>query len=105
MNWDEAKLEILNMTEVEATMESVCVPPRPGHVVMPMKRNFTSHRSVCRKLKGVASVVKDAETQEVMNEEMKKYPACGNSNGRCCCLTFAHHFVGYTITTYQVFFF
>ncbi len=81
MNWDTVGLELENMSEVDVSMESVCVPPRPGHVIMPMKRNFSAHMDVCSKFKGVASVIRDAETQKNMNEEMKLYPACGNSNG------------------------
>ncbi len=62
-------------------MDSVCVPPRPGHVVMPMKRNFTSHTTICNKLKGVPSVIDSADTQQKMNKEMIKHANCGNSKG------------------------
>ncbi len=82
IKWSEVKLEIINMTETFETVKSICVPPRPGHVLFPMKRNFTAHRALCSKMRGVTSVIKDGQTQETMNKEMEKYPSCGNSHGK-----------------------
>ncbi len=64
------------MTETEATVESVCVPIRPGHVLMPNMRNFSAHHSLCRKFHGVTSVVDSQNTQDDLIGELRKNPQC-----------------------------
>ena len=80
MNWDKSNFELVNMTIEERTMESICVPPRPGHVLLPERRNFSSHQAICSKFRGLVSVVRDQETQDKMVDELYKYPACGDPN-------------------------
>ncbi len=66
-------------------MESVCVPIRPGHVLMPNMRNFSAHHSLCRKFHGVTSVVDSQNTQDDLIGELGKNPQCfqiGTYDGR-----------------------
>ena len=44
VNWNDAEFETVNMTSVIATTESVCIPPRPGDVLFPERRNASAHR-------------------------------------------------------------
>ena len=81
VNWDTAKFEVENMMESNIPMEKVCVPLRPGHVVMPTRMNFTSHLSLCHKFRGKMSVVKEEETQDALGEALKKHPQCGYMDG------------------------
>ena len=76
VSWDDASFELVNMTEGSATMESVCVPIRPGHVLMPNLRNFSAHHSLCKKFHGITSVIHSQETQDALTGELMKYPAC-----------------------------
>ncbi len=63
LNWEEAPLELVNMTERRVSVDSICKPVRPGHVIFPLRRNFTSHLAICRKMRGLPSVVRDQRTQ------------------------------------------
>lgn len=54
------------MDEFDLAMETICVPVRPGHVLMSNRRSFTSHAAVCHKFHGKASIVTDYETQSYM---------------------------------------
>ena len=46
-----------NMEEVYASQDSICKPARPGHVIFPKRRNFTSHVALCQKMRGSTSVI------------------------------------------------
>ena len=82
VNWDTVTLDLVNMTEHDRHMDELCIPIRPGHVAFPMKRNFTSHVSLCNKLKGMASVVRDNNTMVWMNKNLKQHTDCRNNIGR-----------------------
>ena len=78
VNWDTALFDTVNMTSRIQSVESICIPPRPGHVVLPEIRNFTSHKAICQKLRGRASVIYDKNTQDWMGNQLKNYPICGD---------------------------
>ena len=89
--WDAAEFELLNMTEYEASMQEICTPVRPGHVIMPVRRNFTSHRSICTRFRGIMSVIGDEQTQDALNEQVSRHEVCrdkhgiGKTNFAVCC--------------------
>ena len=62
VDWDDSIWDLENMMAADESSESVCKPPRPGHVILPEQRSFSSHASMCSKFRGVASVVRDQET-------------------------------------------
>ncbi len=76
VNWDGAKFDLANMTEVEAPMESVCVPLRPGNVIVPNKRPFSSLAAVCKKLHGRTVVVRDKQVQAELSVAALDTPTC-----------------------------
>ena len=82
INWDTAKWDLANMTSEQQDISHVCKPIRPGHVVLPEMRNFTTHVSMCRKLRGGATVVKDMETQLRLSKEINTYTACRHNSSR-----------------------
>ena len=83
VNWDKSTFDIINMTIEDQPMKALCIPPRPGHVPFPMRRNFTTHMELCQKMKGITSVVKDEKTRQWMDNEMIKHSAqCGNNIGK-----------------------
>ncbi len=81
VNWDRAKFDLINITEVDVPMKDVCVPIRPGHVVMPVLKSFADHQSLCKKFRGTTSVVSDQDTQDMLNKEIAKYPDCTHFTG------------------------
>lgn len=67
------------MEEFDLPMDSVCVPVRPGHVLMTRRRNFVGHAATCNKLHGRTSVVTDYQLQTHMIREAYK------NNESCSC--------------------
>ena len=61
------------MSSTMRTVESICIPPRPGHDIFPEKRNFSATVALCKKMKDVTSVVDSQETQTFMTGEVAKY--------------------------------
>ncbi len=45
VNWETARFDLVNVTEVEAPMASICKPIRPGHVIMPIREEVQRHKS------------------------------------------------------------
>ena len=84
VDWDDSIWDLENMMAADESTESVCKPPRPGHIILPEQRNFSSHASMCSKFRGVASVVRDQGTMQKMDLEISKYQDCGfvSMNGR-----------------------
>ena len=80
VNWDESEWEIENMVSTDEGVHWICEPTRPGHVILPEKRNFTSHMSMCSKFRGKVSVVEDESTMHAMDKEIARYPACGQAS-------------------------
>ncbi len=78
MSWETAEFEMENMEEFDLSMEAICVPVRPGHILMPNKRNFTNHHAVCRKFHGKTSIVTNYEIQTFMFQT-----ALPTMNGSC----------------------
>ena len=76
LDWTTAKWDVVNMTADYQDVTTVCEPIRPGHVILPEKRNFTSHTAMCKKLRGVTTVLRDLETQLRLTEEINLYDAC-----------------------------
>ncbi len=67
------------MEEIHLSMKSVCKPLQPGDVVFPMRRNFTSHVSLCQRMRGQTRVVQCEVMQQTLLEEVKKYnDSCGD---------------------------
>ncbi len=76
VNWSMASFDLVNMTETEVSMDMVCVPAKPGHVIFPNFRNFSSHLETCQKFRGVISVVRNQKIQTQLGQELLRYPAC-----------------------------
>ncbi len=81
MNWENALFNMEKMSEDDLPMDEVCVHPKLGHVIMPVKMNFSSHLSLCQKFRGRMGVVKDAKTQTSMTKEILKRPQCSDILG------------------------
>ena len=89
LNWDKAKWDIVNMTAEYQDVATVCKPIRPGHVILPEKRNFTSHTTMCKKLRGKTTVVRDLQTQLELSDELNQYEACSFNSSMyslLCCM-------------------
>jgi hypothetical protein len=83
VSWSTARFELANMTAETHPTSYVCIPPRPGHVLFPERRNLTTHHAFCRKLKGETSVVYDNATQAWMSRQILNYTAsCAMSGSR-----------------------
>ncbi len=76
VNWTTAKFDIVNMTSETHSISDICIPARPGHVILPEKRTFANHQDMCSKFKGIPSVVSDKETQNQMNKIIKPHAVC-----------------------------
>lgn len=76
VNWDTAEFELVNMTLKEVDVSSICIPPRPGHVILPEKRSFHDHMDMCLKFRGVPSTITDAQTQTWMNNKIIQFEDC-----------------------------
>ena len=76
VNWDESDWELTNMTEIQLTLDEICIPPRPGHVLIPEKRSMESLQLVCTQIGGKVSVIKDNETQIEMSAKAVKSESC-----------------------------
>ena len=74
MNWDTAEFDIINMTTLEVPASRVFEPLRPGHVIFPEPRNFSSYRQMCEKMGAQISIVKDEYTQKMFVAEISKHP-------------------------------
>ena len=77
LNWDEAEFDVVNMTEVEYSVDRVCKPQRPGHVIFPEKRNFTASVEICRKMRGRHSVADSLATQTELIKTFNAFPFVG----------------------------
>ncbi len=75
VNWETARFDLLNMTEQEVSMEAVCQPVKPGHVVMG-RRVYADHVSLCKKFRAKTSIVTSAEVQRELSEIYLKTPFC-----------------------------
>ena len=73
VDWDKATFQLENMTTLNLSSREVCVPLRPGHVILPERKNLTSYRNWCERMRGHASVVRDQETQDFLIETLKDY--------------------------------
>ena len=82
LNWDTAQWELVNMTTDFQDVSTICKPIRPGHVVLPEMRNFTSHTAMCRKFRGGTSVVQDLESQMVLSKELNMYKSCSHNSSK-----------------------
>ncbi len=78
VNWETARFETENMEEDVEDLRSICTPIKPGDVVFPQRRNFASHLSLCRKMRGAPTVVQSKEMQNKLMEELKGYASCGD---------------------------
>ena len=56
------------MVEEDISLEDICQPRRPGHVLFPEKRNATSSLSLCQKMKAQMSVPTTRAHQAVMDQ-------------------------------------
>ena len=63
MNWEKVEFNVVNMDELDLSMDAICIPERPGHILMPNRRTFADQAAVCRRFHGKTTVVKDYETQ------------------------------------------
>lgn len=78
LDWDRATLDLVNMTAREEDPAELCRPVRPGHVIFPLRRNFSESVSLCRKMRGLTSVMKDRETQDALRGVLREHRACGD---------------------------
>ncbi len=87
VNWNTAVFETRNMTEYLVNEEEICTPVRPGHIVMPMRRTFAEHLSICRQFHGLPLVVSDWDTQVEVVEVAQNTSACLGNAHHCKCST------------------
>lgn len=64
------------MTSETHSISDICIPARPGHVILPEKRTFANHQDMCSKFKGIPSVVSNKDTQNEMNKIIELYAVC-----------------------------
>ncbi len=83
VNWDTAKMILMNMTEKEVPMETVCKPVKPGDVIIPNQRSFLSLRTLCPKFHGKTSVVGTPDMQSDLSRVILDTPACLVTGGGC----------------------
>ena len=76
VSWSSAEFENERMDELDMSEEEICHPIRPGHVIMPNQRNFSSFSALCKKFGGQTSVVRDLETQHKLTNIIFNYDAC-----------------------------
>ncbi len=76
MSWDTARFHLLNMTEKEVDMDSVCKPVKPGHVLIPDRRPFESLAGLCKRLGGLASTVTSEDMQRRLSEVIMRTESC-----------------------------
>lgn len=77
MNWETANFDVENMDVLETSEDSLCIPVRPGHVLMPNFRTFTDLAAVCNKFHGRSSVVTTKELQdELVNTAIQAADVC-----------------------------
>ena len=76
VNWDYSDWKVTNMTTTDVDYEDICIPPRPGNVLFPEKRNFTSLISLCHKMRGLPAVIKDQKSQHKMTEKATEVAEC-----------------------------
>ncbi len=82
VDWESARFDLVNMTSKEVPVESVCKPVRPGHVIIPNKRDFASLNSLCGKFHGRTSVVRSQRTQAELSRILLETPSCGVVGGK-----------------------
>ncbi len=63
MSWETAVFDEVNMDSLEVTMDEICVPFKPGYVLMPNVRPFPDHVALCHKMHGETGIIRDEETQ------------------------------------------
>ena len=77
VTWEEVEFDLKNMNTLKVPVEEICFPARPGHVLMPNRRNFSSHVATCKKFHGKTSVITDIATQtSLMSMASEKYNIC-----------------------------
>ena len=76
VHWDESEWDLINMTKVEMSLDEICIPPRPGHVLFPEKRTMESLKLICTRVGGKVSVIKSNQTQLQMAENAVKSQGC-----------------------------
>ena len=81
VNWETTEFDIENMEVLDVTMDSICIPTRPGHVLFPDKRNFTAMVSLCQKFQGIPSIIKDEATLNELSTIFDNQPACHSTDG------------------------
>ncbi len=71
------------MTELTVDVDEICTPVRPGHVIMPMRRTFSEHISICRQFRGLPLVTDDRATQHAVVDLGRNVTACqGDAHNR-----------------------
>jgi len=78
INWNNAETEfdLLNTEIIEETRESICVPVKPGNVVLATKRNFADQVDVCGKFHGKITAVNSAEEQTALIADLGNHQQC-----------------------------
>lgn len=60
------------MVEEDLTMEDLCQPPKPGHILFPEGRNMSSAINICSRMRAEVSVVSDQSIMLNLNEKLKE---------------------------------
>ncbi len=81
VDWNTARFELFRLGKEEAEFSSLCLPSRPGRVVIPSRASFGSSASVCRRLGGRMAAVEEAEEQEVFSAQVRAFPECVDKHG------------------------
>ncbi len=82
VSWETAVFDEVNMDSLEVTMDEICVPFKPGYVLMPNVRPFPDHVALCHKMHGETGIIRDEETQAMaIAEGLASVESC--SRNRC----------------------
>ena len=79
VNWDDSNWDLVNMTKRSVRYDELCNPRRPGHVMLPERRNITAMKTICNQMKAKMSVIRDQRTQTFMTEQVRQSKVCGYS--------------------------
>ena len=77
MNWEKANFELENMIVQDLPQRAICQPLRLGHVFFPHDETFAGADKFCQKMRAKMTVVRNQETQTMLNGVYANSPSIG----------------------------